>query len=153
MAKAELFPDPDELNEMISDLAQEHGCPYPIFPDLVQLGPIPDHVRGLNVGMANGQDGVSLYKAGQRWRRKLIAELERSPEWVAQWRAAVALNERIEELCRERGYRFEPHETTPWQCDDEPCPWPGSSAGALSWPAAQKLRRQLIAELRQAEKR
>jgi hypothetical protein len=57
------------------------------------------------------------------------------------------LNERIEALCEARGLHFGPHEICPWEADDGPCPYSPGSAGALSWPLAQNLRRELIAEI------
>jgi hypothetical protein len=57
------------------------------------------------------------------------------------------LNERIEELCERKGLHFQPHEIPPWDADEGPSPHPPASAGSLTWPMAQKLRRELIAEL------
>jgi hypothetical protein len=57
------------------------------------------------------------------------------------------LNARIEGLCARRGLNFGPHEICPWEADDGPCPYSPGSAGALSWPLAQNLRRELIAEI------
>jgi hypothetical protein len=44
---------------------------------------------------------------------------QRSPEWVAAWRAEQALNRRIRELCEERGWQFMPFEPAPWEVGDE----------------------------------
>jgi hypothetical protein len=143
--KTDLLADPD-LDAMVGDLARELGCPYDVSPDHVRPGPIPPEAMGFNAGMV--RSGEVLYREGQRWRARALRELAARPEWVREWKAAVALDARIEALCAERGYRFAPHEVTPWQVsDDGPCPWQGT-IGATSWPAAQALRRRLIAELR-----
>jgi hypothetical protein len=63
------------------------------------------------------------------------------------------LNHAIRELCRQRNYYFRPWETKPWDAWG-PCPYPANSAGGATWAAAQRLRRQLIAEIMgQAEER
>lgn len=61
------------------------------------------------------------------------------------------LNRRIEEICTERGLTFAPWECPPWECDEGPSPWPADTAGAELWPKAQRLRRQLIAEINNKE--
>jgi hypothetical protein len=150
--KGEL-PDVDieTLNDMIGALAVEHGCPYGVNSDLVELGEIPPSVHGCNRGvMREGKpwDGVTLYREGQKWRRKLIAFLKRRPDWIAEFRAARELDRRIEALCEAKGLRFAPWEPTPWQVGDGPCPmWGEDSIWGRSWPKAQALRRQLIREL------
>jgi hypothetical protein len=105
--KGEL-PDVDieTLNDMIGALAVEHGCPYGVNSDLVELGEIPPSVHGCNRGvMREGKpwDGVTLYREGQKWRRKLIAFLKRRPDWIAEFRAARELDRRIEALCEAKG--------------------------------------------------
>jgi hypothetical protein len=62
------------------------------------------------------------------------------------------LNDRIRELCNKRGLTFKPWEVEPWDVDDGPSPWPPGTAGATTWPKAQALRRELIAELKNAER-
>jgi hypothetical protein len=57
------------------------------------------------------------------------------------------LNTQIREICRKRGMAFKPWETHPADADEGPCPWPAGAVGAESWPKAQTLRRQLIAEI------
>jgi hypothetical protein len=57
------------------------------------------------------------------------------------------LNERIEDLCERKELHFGPHEIPPWEADDGPSPYPPMSAGSTTWPLAQRLRRELIAEL------
>jgi hypothetical protein len=154
--KTALPADEDELDAMIADLAVERGVPYGVHPDMVRPGPVPPDVMGLNRGCVHDgkpADGPTLYKLGQEWRRRLIRELERSPEWVAEWRAAVALNERIRALCAARNYAFAPWEVHPADCDDGPSPWPSGCAGSMSWPHAQKLRARLIAELAEADRK
>ena len=61
------------------------------------------------------------------------------------------LSDQIRELCEQRGLKFKPWETTPWEVDFGPSPWPSYVAGGETWPQAQALRRKLIAELRQAK--
>ena len=56
-----------------------------------------------------------------------------------------ALNERIKQLCEERGYTFKPWETLPWEVTDTgPCPWSPGTLAAETWPQAQRLRRVLL---------
>ena len=38
---------------------------------------------------------------------------------------------------------LKPWELCPLEVDDGPSPWPGNSAGALNWAAAQRLRSKL----------
>ena len=38
-----------------------------------------------------------------------------------------------------------PWEASPMDAHDGPSPWPEGSAGARSWPLAQRLRRELMA--------
>jgi hypothetical protein len=134
----EPFTDIDELDDMIRALAKEHRVPYPIFPALVknERQPCP-------VGHEEN------HRQALEWRRKLIAELEERPEWVAAWRAEQDLNRRIEALCKQKGLQFYPHETPPWWAPDElPDGWRSNgTAGDESLPQAVKLRRRLIREL------
>jgi hypothetical protein len=151
--KGELPSDltPDELNNMICDLAYEMGCPpagtvYP--PDLVELGPIPPEIFGYNGGCS--PSGVEMYAAGQKWRHKLIAELKERPDWIALWRAGRELDRRVRELCEAKSLRFAPYECPPWwiRADEELPPQNGTdSIWAESAKLAQRLRRQLEAEL------
>src|SRR5687768_11561661 len=114
MAKTNELPsdvDSDELNAMIAALGREMGRPtagvYP--PDLVELDEIPGHIYGYNAGCR--PSGVEQYKAGQEWRRRIIAELQRQPDWVREWRERQALNRRIRELCERKQLKF-----MPWEC-------------------------------------
>jgi hypothetical protein len=140
--------DPDELNAMIRDLGNEKDIPYGVYsPDLVESDHIPQHIYGFNRGCT--PDGLECYKEGQKWRRKLIAELARRPEWIAEWRAAQELNRRIRELCETKGLRFAPWEVPPWRAPDE-LPqahpeWENMYRDSL--PQAVQLRRQLIDEI------
>jgi hypothetical protein len=141
--------DPGELDAMVRDLGHEHeempDWVYP--PDLVESDHVPQHIFGFNRGCT--PDGLETYKEGQKWRRRLIAELAQSPEWIAEWRAARDLNRRIEALCERRNLTFRPWEIRPWRAPDElPQGHPEWSNMHLeSLPQAVKLRRQLIAEL------
>jgi hypothetical protein len=132
----ELTSDPDELDEMIGDLAQEKGLPYGIWPDTARK----------DDPVAMGWE--ELHRQSLEWRSKLIKELQRRPDWVAAWRAERELNQRIRELCEERGWTFKLWEVHPAEADDGPSPWPPGTGGYESWPKAQKLRRHLIAELK-----
>jgi hypothetical protein len=136
----------DELNDMIADMAREMGCPHYLNPASAQPGEIPAEVRGLRTDRG---DGVTLYRKAQEWRERVLAELERRPEWVAEWRAEQALNRRIEELCEAKGLKFLPHETPPWQAPDElPEDYRRDRTGwGDGLPQAVKLRRRLIAEI------
>jgi hypothetical protein len=135
-----------EIDEMIRDLAHEKDLPDGIHPDCV--GPDPDyhHYWG------NGQE--ERHQQSVEWRVKLFWELKARPEWVAAWRAAKRLDERIRALCERKGLRFAPWEVPPWRAPDE-LP-PGFRPQAMhsydaSLPQAVELRRQLIAELRAGE--
>jgi hypothetical protein len=59
------------------------------------------------------------------------------------------LNEKIRKICEQRGMKFAPWEIHPADADDGPNPWgdDATNEGGLSWPAAQRLRRKLIAEI------
>lgn len=63
-----------------------------------------------------------------------------------------AMNAAIEWLCKARGLTFAPWEfPPPWHSEVEgPCPFPHYTAGAESWPKAQQLRRQFVAEIEAA---
>jgi hypothetical protein len=128
--------DIDELDAMIAALAREHGVPYPIFPHHAREGaPVP-------------QGHEERHRQALEWRAKLIAEIERRPEWVAEWRAEQELDRRIEQLCEERGLAFAPYECPPWRAPDElPADYDNGTGWAESLPQAVKLRRRLIAEL------
>jgi hypothetical protein len=134
--------DPEELDEMIRDLGREKGLPSGIHPDLV--GPnLEDH----DYWGCGQQD---RHRQSCIWRRKLITELKRRPEWIAEWRADAEMDRRIEELCKRKGLNFAPHECPPWQigADEQLQPMNESSTGwDASKPLAQRLRRQLEAEL------
>ena len=138
---------------MIGDVARELGCPYDVFPDHVDLTADPDVVAGgFNRGcFRDGKlwDGPTIYREGQKWRRKALAELKRRPEWVAQWLADAEVDWRVEELCAAKGLRFAPHECPPWwvRCDEVIGHDGMRGEGAR---LAQRLRRQLEAEIRAA---
>jgi hypothetical protein len=138
------FNDSDEL--MIAHMAREVGCPPHLIPDYIRPGEVPPEYRGL---ITDKGDGPTLYREEQKWRERTLAELERRPDWVAQWRAARDLERRIEALCEAKGLKFLPHETPPWWAPDElPEGWRGNgTAGDASLPQAVKLRRRLIAEI------
>lgn len=57
-------------------------------------------------------------------------------------------DERIEQYCEHHGLRFQPWELGPWEVDDGPSPYPPGAAGHECWPAAQRLRRQIIKKLK-----
>jgi hypothetical protein len=142
--------DPEELNEMIRDLGHEIGCPDWVYPpDLVKLDVDPEViVGGYNRGCT--PSGVERYREGQRWRRKLIAELKRRPDWIREWRAAGEVDRRVEALCERKGLRFAPYECPPWwiRVDTELLPPNGTDEiWEESARLAQRLRRELEAEL------
>jgi hypothetical protein len=135
--------DPDELNAMVRDLAREKGLPVGTHPDLI--GPDPDYHHYWGTG------NEERHKQSVEWRRKLIAELKRRPDWIAEWRAAEELDRRVRELCEAKGLRFRPWELAPWQVRlDDPPPAPSNpwEQGYLATaPMARRLRRELEAEL------
>ena len=143
--------DPDELNDMIGDMARELGRPHWAYsPDLVELGEVPIGIYGFNSGFT--PSGVEQYREGQKWRRKALDELKRRPEWIAEWRAERDLNLRIKALCKSKGLNVYPWEIPPWKAPDElPADYVQGnefiSSALTSLPSAVKLRRQLIAEL------
>jgi hypothetical protein len=54
----------------------------------------------------------------------------------------------IREFCARNGMKFLSGDTTPWDVDDVgPSPWPPGTAGAISWPQAQRLRAQILAAI------
>jgi hypothetical protein len=130
-----------ELDDMIAALAKEYGVPYGVYPQ---------HVRGEKDPVYVG--GEDRHRQALEWRKKLIAELEARPDWVAAWRAARDLDDRIEALCEAKGLYFAPYECEPWNAPDElPEGWRGNgTAGDASLPQAVKLRRRLIAEIEAA---
>jgi hypothetical protein len=134
--------DLEELNEMIRDLGREKGLAPGIHPDLI--GPDEDyhHYWG------NGNE--ERHKESVAWRRKLIAELKRRPDWIAEWRAAAEMDRRVEAICERKGLRFSPHECPPWwiRVDTELPPRRGSDdLWTESARLAQRLRRELEAEI------
>lgn len=140
----------DEVDEMIRDLATETGLPYGINPDLVGGDPDWHHYWGSLPG------DHERHKASVEWRVKLFWELKARPAWVAAWRTAKRMDERVEELCERKGLRFAPHECPPWRVrvDDElPPPTGGGDHWTDSKRLAQRLRRQLEAELERVEGR
>ena len=150
----DLDVDAETLNAMIVDLAHELGCPCDVSPDLVELGEIPQHVYGFNRGcMREGKpsDGVTIYREGQRWRRKVIAELRQRPEWVQKWLADAEMDRKVKQLCEQKGLKFAPWKCPPWmiRADDE---LPGApdrnNLWDISQPLARRLRRQLEAEIK-----
>jgi hypothetical protein len=135
--------DPEELNEMIRDLGREKRLPPGIHPDLI--GPDPEHHGYWGYGQQE------RHRQSCIWRRKLIAELTQNPEWIAEWRAEREMDRRVEELCRQKGFRFAPWECPPWAIgvhDELPQVNEFSRAWDASRPLAQRLRRQLEAELK-----
>ena len=120
-----------EQDAMIQVLAREHRVPYPIHPHLVRDE--RDPIR---------QDGEEEHRQALAWRRKLIAELERRPDWVAAYRAWVDLNRRIEALCEQKGLNFG-LDLPPW---DAPDAVPDGNTDP-DLPLAVKMRKRLIAEL------
>jgi len=56
-------------------------------------------------------------------------------------------DERVRAECDRLGLRFRPWEIHPADVDDGPSPHPPGTAGAASWPHAQRRRRQLLAEI------
>src|SRR5688572_18402036 len=101
----------NELDAMIRDLGREKGLPPGIHPDTVGGDPDGHSYWG------NGQE--ERHRQSVEWRVKLFWELKARPEWVAAWRAAKRMDERVEELCERKGLRFAPHECPPWwvRCD------------------------------------
>lgn len=150
MTKTDPLADvsPGDLDKMIAALAREHEVPQWVYsPDLVDLDRIPDHIHGFNRGCT--PSGIEMYREGQKWRRRLIAELCRRPDWIAEWHAARDLDQRIEDLCRRKGLEFRPWEMPPWRAPDE-LPEPSADrmhAYGGTIQAAVRLRRRLIAEL------
>jgi hypothetical protein len=135
-AMSSVTDDIKELDAMIGALAQEHAVSYPIFPQ---------HARE---GSPVAQGYEETHRQALEWRAKLIAELERRPDWVADWRAEQELDRRIEALCEAKGLTFMPNECPPWQAPDElPADYNNGTGWAASMPLAVKLRRKLIAEL------
>jgi hypothetical protein len=131
-----------EIDKMIRDLAQEKDLPDGIHPDLV--GPDPDYHKYWGWG----QD--ERHQQSVEWRVKLFVELKARPAWVAAWRAAKRLNERIKELCEAKGLRFRTFEVPPWRAPDElPEGYRPERGNAWteSLPEAVQLRQQLIREL------
>jgi hypothetical protein len=56
------------------------------------------------------------HKASVEWRVKLFCELKARPEWVAAWRVAKRMDERVEELCERKGLRFAHTNARPGGC-------------------------------------
>jgi hypothetical protein len=134
--------DPDELDAMIRDLAREMGAPTGIHPDLI--GPDPEYHNY----WGNGNE--ERHKESVQWRSRLIQELKRRPEWIAQWRAERDLDDRIRCLCEAQGLTFAPWEMPPWSAPDEVPERRDTEFSDIyraSLPQAVKLRRRLIAEL------
>jgi hypothetical protein len=134
--------DPDELNCMIRDLGREKGLAPGIDPDLI--GPDEDyhHYWG------NGNE--ERHKQSVAWRRKLIAELKRRPDWIAEWRAAAEMDRRVQALCQRKGLTFQPWECPPWRVGaHEELPPRNGTDGIWdeSRRLAQRLRRELETEL------
>ena len=59
------------------------------------------------------------------------------------------LNRRIRELCDARGWHFKPWLPAPYlvTCNPEPPKW-ATGPWRARWPAAARLRRELLAELK-----
>jgi hypothetical protein len=148
MPKPELPHDlhPEELNAMICALGREKGLPLGIHPDLV--GPDEDNHAYWGVGQEE------RHKQSRIWRHKLIAELARRPEWIAEWRAERDLNRRVRELCEHKNLMF-----WPWECHpaDAPDEMPERDSDQMHMyantvPQAVRLRRQLIKELEASDR-
>jgi hypothetical protein len=141
--------EPAELDRIIRVLADQQGLTEPgVHADLVAVDEIPGHVYGLNYGT-----GLECYCKAQRLRRQLIEMI--TPDLVAEFRAHWRLNERIEALCKRKGLRFAPWELTPWSVSDEGPPhstYPAGHPIHAQWPKAQRLRRQLIADIEEGAK-
>jgi hypothetical protein len=155
MSKTGELPDVDveTLNAMIADIAHEMGRPHWAYgPDLVELGEIPIGIYGYNTGCT--RSGVEMYREGQRWRRKALAQLQRRPEWVAKWLADREMDRRVEARCEAKGLSFAPFECPPWQVRvDQELPDPQDSVWYQRARLAQRLRRQLEAEIRAEDAR
>jgi hypothetical protein len=133
----------DEIDAMLHDLAVERGLPHGINPDLVGGDPDWHHYWG--------QGNEERHKVSVEWRVKLFWELKARPAWVAAWRAARRMDERVEALCEAKGWRFAPSECPPWavRVDDELPPSTGCfDLWADSARLAQRLRRELEDEIR-----
>jgi len=133
--------DPEELNAMIAALGREKGLPGGIYPDLI--GPDPDNHSYW------GRGNEERHRQSVEWRRRLLAELACSPEWIAEWRVARELDQRIRQLCKRKNLVFRPWECHPADAPDE---MPESDPDAMhmyagTMPAAVRLRAWLIAEL------
>ena len=156
MAKTSALPadlGPDELERHDRATSRVSSAALRTFTRIWSSSTMfPAHVHGLNTAMS--RSGLDRYREGQNWRRKAIAELKRSPDWIADWRAARELNRQIEALCERRGLKFMPWETAPWQVGDGPVSeGTDGTFGAYTRPAAQKLRRRLIRELEAEDRR
>jgi hypothetical protein len=137
--------DPEELDAVICALGREHGLPPGINPDLI--GP-DEHNHGYW-----GVGREEQHRQSCMWRRRLINELRRRPEWIARWRADQDLNRRIRELCEARGLVFQPWECPPWHAPDQ-IPERDSDQTHMyadSLPQAVRLRRQLLTALKAAD--
>jgi hypothetical protein len=107
--------------------------------------PITAPFVAISCADCRASDGVTLYREAQEWRERVLAELERQRGWVASWPAERALNDRIAELCRERGFTFMSWETAPWDAPDKlPADY---NVLNDTLPAAVRLRRRLVAEI------
>ena len=134
--------DPEELNDMISDAAEELGwSSYNVKPGLV--GGDKDHGGSMPKDVENYHKALKVRQRTSAWLRK-------HPEWIAEWRAERELDRRIELLCEVKGLTFAPWECPPWQVrvDDQ---LPGATEWTSIWDEsayfAQRLRRELQAEL------
>ena len=59
----------------------------------------------------------------------------------------ATIDDRVRQYCEREGMRFNPWEARPWDAHDGECLHPGT-AYAMSWPAAQRLRRKILAKLK-----
>jgi hypothetical protein len=59
-------------------------------------------------------------------------------------------DDKVRDYCVEHGLTFKLWEQHPADVDTGPSPYPVGTAGAESWPKAQKLRRKILADIRAA---
>ncbi len=67
-----------------------------------------------------------------------------TPEAVAAFKAG-------DWLALHAALRLHPWECNPLDANAGPSPWPPGCAGSISWPEAQRLRREIRREIREAK--